>query len=121
MQRRILLCCGVSAWALSMQGAQASAGTPRRLQATMTDATIPLPPQPPAHSPGPNFQPAPMPNRDLQAPNGTSSGGTSFGPAIFTNRQQFGGEAFTPNSTVQGEQEKRLRPTPGFSLKVPLQ
>jgi hypothetical protein len=69
------------------------------------------------------FTPAPVPDLDLD-------GGFSTKPAparvelstrFYHERQSTVGDGYTPNSTVDTEQTKRMRPTPTFNLSVPLQ
>lgn len=75
----------------------------------------------PAPPPGRSYAPAPMPNRDLSAPQASASNDPQFGPSLFLPREQFRGDGFSPGSTAQSEQERRLKPTPGFRLSVPVQ
>lgn len=71
---------------------------------------------------GRRFEPAPLPNRDLNAPRATrTSNEPSLSPTLFTNHTQYRGDGFSPGSTPQGEQEHRLHPAAGFSLHMPLQ
>ena len=69
---------------------------------------------------GPIYEPAPLPNRDLSAPRAQgASNEPSLAPTLFTNKNQYRGDGFSPNSTAQSEQEKRLKPGAGFSLHMP--
>ena len=81
---------------------------------------LPLPPKPPSVASPSAFQPAPLPNRELSAPfaklDDTS---TSLAPTLFTNKDSYRGDGFIKGSTAQSEQERRVRPTPGFSLVMP--
>jgi len=72
-----------------------------------------------APKPGPNFEPAPTPNRDVSLPAARASNKPSFGPSLFTTRDQYRGDGFSPGSTAQSEQEKRVKPGAGFSLRMP--
>ena len=68
------------------------------------------------------YGPAPVPNRDLLAPSAPAEkASTQVAPTLFTTPRQTMGMAYPPSSTVQDEQEQRMRPTPGLSLLVPLQ
>ena len=96
------------------------------LQATPRDsALLPLPPAPPRvrpSSPGPTYDPAPTPNRDLDAPLGPrASGAPELAPGLFTRGQQYRGDGYSAGSTAQAEQERRARPGAGFKLRMPLQ
>lgn len=69
----------------------------------------------------PPFQPAPLPNRDLSTPQAPrASNEPSLAPTLFTTRTQFRGDGFSPGSTAQSEQERKLKPGAGFSLHMPL-
>ena len=89
--------------------------------------TAPLPdfPTPPKRSapvPAPTgYTAAPLPNQDADAPQTRASSDASIGPGIFSRRNQYRGEGFSPNSSAQIEQERRARPGGGISLTMPLQ
>lgn len=86
---------------------------------------LPLPPTPPRvrqPSAGPSYDPAPTPNRDLDAPLGPrASGAPELAPGLFTRGQQFRGDGYSAGSSAQSEQERRARPGAGFKLRMPLQ
>ena len=86
---------------------------------------LPVPPTPPrgkSTQPGPNYDPAPTPNRDLDAPQGPrASNAPELAPGFFTRGQQYRGDGYSAGSTAQAEQERRLRPGAGFKLRLPLQ
>ena len=70
---------------------------------------------------GPVFEPAPLPNRDLNAPaTARASNEPSLAPTLFTARTQYRGDGFSPGSTAQSEQERNVKPGAGFSLHMPL-
>jgi len=69
--------------------------------------------------PGPTFEPAPTPDRDVRLPTTRASDKPSFGPSLFTTPNQYRGDGFSPGSTAQAEQEKRTKPGAGFSLHMP--
>ncbi len=86
----------------------------------------PLPPLPPARPGVPAdprvFQPAPTPNRDLYAPLGPrASNAPEFGPEVYTRKDTYRGEGLTQGSSNQTSVDRRARPAPGFSLRMPLQ
>ncbi len=69
------------------------------------------------------FTPAPMPDLDQ---NDGSLGKTGpakveVTPGLFHRHENQTGDGFTPNSTIFGEQTKRLHPAPSLNLSVPLQ
>ncbi len=69
------------------------------------------------------FSPAPVPDIDQEDGTARKSGPQrmQLTPSFFKPREGPSGDGFTPNSTVYGEQTKRLLPTPGLNLNVPLQ
>lgn len=70
---------------------------------------------------GPVYEAAPLPNRDMSAPRAArASNAPTLAPTLFTTKNQYRGDGFSPNSTAQIEQEKRFRPGAGFSLHMPL-
>ena len=70
----------------------------------------------------PAYAPAPLPNRDLNVPRQlTSPSQTTLSPTLFTQRDRYRGDGFSTGSSPQNEQERRLRPGAGFSLRMPLQ
>jgi hypothetical protein len=87
------------------------------------DTMPPIVGGPPSAATHSAFSPAPVP--DLEQ----SSGGwrkaepsrVQLTPSFFHQREGVSGDGYTPNSTVFTEQTKRLRPTPGLNLNVPLQ
>jgi len=83
---------------------------------------LPLPSTPPA-SPGPRqFQPAPLPNRDYEAPAGPrASNSTELTPGVFTRKELYRGEGFSPGSTSAADTDRRAKPGAGFNLRMPLQ
>lgn len=75
-----------------------------------------------APAPSTRYQPAPLPNRSLAAPQfARGPAGPSLAPTLFTSQRQFRGDGFSPGSTAQGEQERNMRPSPGFLLHMPLE
>lgn len=68
-----------------------------------------------------DYAPAPIPNRDVNAPAGPrASNDPRFSPTIINRRDQYRGEALDPKSSSQVDQEHRLVPGAGFSLRMPL-
>jgi len=82
---------------------------------------IPVSPSPLSLSPkqGPAYEAAPLPNRDLSGPTTRASTEPHWSPSLFTTRNQYRGDGFSPGSTAQSEQEKRMKPGAGFSLHMP--
>ena|SRR5215471_11602248 len=71
-------------------------------------------------APAPGFTPAPVPNPDLIAPSRAQQPKPELAPQLFRPRSRYGGEGFTPGSTVDAEQNQNVRPVPGMNLSVPL-
>jgi hypothetical protein len=77
----------------------------------------------PASPAASGFTPAPVPDLDQDDGSFRKSGPSKVEvtPNLFHQRETKSGDGFTPNSTIFGEQTKRLRPAPGINLSVPLQ
>ena len=106
----------------SVAGAQTSRGLV--LQAQPNDSPLPRPP--PARPGAPvdprAFQPAPTPNRDLYEPLGPrASNAPELAPGVFTRQDTYRGEAMTQGSSSETSVDRKARPAPGFSLRMPLQ
>ena len=70
--------------------------------------------------PPPKYRPAPLPNRDLEAPNGPrAKTDASVAPSLITRGDTYRGEGFSKGSSPQNEQERRVKPGAGFNLTVP--
>lgn len=93
------------------------------LQAQPPASPLLPPPTKSQANPSPrDFQPAPLPNRDYEAPAGPrASNAPQVTPGLITRRELYRGEGFSRGSTSESETEKRVKPAPGFSLRMPLQ
>jgi hypothetical protein len=82
---------------------------------------LPVPPRPPLTVPPASpFEPAPLPNRDLEAPSGPpASNAPTLSPSLFNRSDQYRGDGYSRGSTAQTEQERRVRPGAGFNLRMP--
>ena len=70
---------------------------------------------------GPVYEPAPIPNRDVIAPARAQQGaGTQISPSLFSRRDGYRGDSFTKGETAQADQNRRMMPSAGFTLKMPL-
>lgn len=80
-------------------------------------------PLPRATSPWSGYTPAPMPNSDIDGPANRRSepSRSQLTPRLYLPHASYQGDGYTPNSTVQGEQQRRFHPAPAFNLSVPLQ
>ncbi len=100
------------------------------LQATpQGSALLPAPPARPLGTPtrpggqpGPNYDVAPTPNRDIDGPQAPrASNSPELAPGLFTRGQQYRGEGYSPGSSAQSAQERRAQPGAGFKLRLPFQ
>ena len=101
------------------------AAAPQKRALVMTVPASPglgLAPAPnPANSAPPGaLQPAPTPNRDIDAPFGeVSSNKPSVSPTLINRRDTYRGEGFSRGSSPSEEQDKRVKPGAGFNLRMP--
>ncbi|GAC1344482.1 MAG: hypothetical protein NVSMB18_22160 [Acetobacteraceae bacterium] len=102
----------------------AASPPPRSFSLVVPEDTslLPAPAPPPRRIvPASPYQPAPLPNRDLNAPLGPrASNAPSVAPKLFTRSDQYRGDGYAPGSTAQIEQERRVKPGAGFNLRMPL-
>jgi len=81
---------------------------------------LPLPPIPPDQQD--TSEAAPVPNSDTNQPTNLQvPRGAALAPTLMTPKYTYQGEAFLSGSTVQTEQNRKVRPVPGVNLTVPLQ
>ena len=67
------------------------------------------------------LQPAPTPNRDVEAPfAGPGSNQPTVSPTLINRRDTYRGEGFSRGSSASEEQDKRVKPGAGFNLRMPL-
>ncbi len=83
---------------------------------------LPIPSTPQSSPTSREFQPAPLPNRDYEAPAGPrASNSAELAPGVFTRKELYRGEGFSPGSTSAAETDRRAKPGAGFNLRMPLQ
>ena len=108
-----------------LAGAPAALGQGRGIVLQAQPPASPLLPVPatPRASPAPrDFQPAPLPNRDYEAPAGPrASNAPQVSPGLFTRKELYRGEGFSRGSTSESDTERRVKPGAGFNLRMPLQ
>ena len=77
----------------------------------------------PGPLPGGTFAPAPVPDIYATVPYAKPTGPAQaeVSANLFTTQKSYRGEGYLFGSTIQGQQERKFRPAPGFSLKVPLE
>jgi hypothetical protein len=83
-------------------------------------ARAPAPPPASSRPPGPVYEPAPLPNPNIAPPTRADSGGPEISPSLFNRSDQFRGDSFTKGDSAQSTQDRNLRPSPGFRLRMPL-
>jgi len=120
-RRRALLAAFALLSALPPAGAQEAAPAPRR----RAQRPLPLPPAPvpppelalgaPPTPPG--FEPAPVPNRDLEPPRVAQHDGPSLSPSIIQRRLPGRGQAAEGSPSLT--EERLFDPAPGARLRVP--
>lgn len=69
------------------------------------------------------FAAAPVPNLDEAAPVLRTLGPArpEVAPSLFRRTNTYRGEGFTTGSSAESEQTRRIAPTPGVNLSMPLQ
>ncbi len=115
--RRLARCLVMPGLAMLLAAASPSG---YNLQVPAPGSGLPVPPAPPAAGPPSKFQPAPTPNRDVELAKPRASNETTVAPSLFTRPNEYHGDGFSKGSTVQSEQERRVKPAAGFSLHMPL-
>ena len=69
------------------------------------------------------FAPAPLPDTEATAPilRPLGPAQAKFSPGLFNPGRSTRGDGYMPGSTVEGSEQKRFHPAPGFNMSVPLQ
>ncbi len=83
---------------------------------TQAPARVPTRPQ----QSGPVYEPAPLPNPDIAAPSRAESSGTELSPSLFNRHGGYRGDALPSNEFVESDENRRLMPSAGFKLRMPL-
>jgi hypothetical protein len=104
----------------------AEAATVSSLASPLPASALPVPPRPPL--PGEaeakdGFAPAPVPDPDVRWPRAdTEQPHTQVTPSLFDSpKDRAAGSGFLPGSAAQYDPDRRLHPSPGITVKVPLQ
>ncbi len=73
--------------------------------------------------PATGFTAAPVPNADIDAPVAIDANATqpSIKPTILRSTPVWRGDGYVPGSVANPDQSKKLTPSPGAILSVPLQ
>ena len=112
-----------SLWLLPAALILAAASPPRQITLTVPGdgfGSNPLGASRPAPT-ATRLEPAPLPDREVTGPAAGSGGasGPTVSPTVFANREQYRGDGFSRGSTAQAEQERNVRPSVGFKLRMP--
>jgi hypothetical protein len=68
----------------------------------------------------PAFQPAPVPDPDIDPPHGSARTEPSLTPALFSNSKVFDGDGYAPGSDPDTGLDKRRKPAAGLNWVVPV-
>jgi hypothetical protein len=68
----------------------------------------------------PAFQPAPVPNPDIDPPHGATHSEPSLTPALFSSSSVFEGDGYAPGSDPDSGLDKRRKPAAGLNWVVPV-
>jgi hypothetical protein len=66
------------------------------------------------------FQPAPIPDPDIDPPRGASARGPSLTPALFAHKEEFNGDGYASDSDPDHGLDKRRTPAAGLNWSVPV-
>ena len=69
---------------------------------------------------GPVYEPAPTPDPDVAAPSRAESSGTQLSPSLFNRRGGYRGDALSSSESVESDENRRMLPSAGFTLRMPL-
>jgi hypothetical protein len=83
------------------------------------EATLPVPPIPPAHPPV--DEAAPIPDADAHPPVTIASTDPSVGVELYRRERYDPSQGFVPGSQFQDSEDRKPIQTPGISVRVPLQ
>lgn len=99
-----------------------AAGPQRGLQLEVAPQgpLLPTPPRPAPPALASPYQPAPLPNRDIDTPRGPrASNETTVSPSLFNRNDTYRGEGFAPGSSAAAEQDRKVLPGAGINLRMP--
>ncbi len=110
-----------NSWLIALALPLMAAAPPRQLTLAVPSEALGQPLSAYGTSAAPQrYQPAPLPNRDLSGPTGPrASTEPTLAPTLFTSHERYRGDGFSRGSSVQGEQERNVKPPVGFSLHMP--
>jgi len=118
---------GAMVWSVGAHSAVAAPGnatsTPFQVAAISLggESALPAaPPEKPRLGVSGAFQPAPMPDPDIEAPSGGGSRGASLAPALFSHKEEFAGDGFAPASNADYGLDHRRAPAAGLNWSVPV-
>jgi hypothetical protein len=67
-----------------------------------------------------NFQAAPIPNQDVDAPPDASNPSAQVGPTLLSTKSLFQGDGYYHTSSQQNTLDARRQPAAGLGLSVPV-
>ena len=122
-----LLGFGAALWTMGVHGAAAAPDTTVAMPiqvsgaslASETSLPVPAPEKPKLGIAG-VFQPAPMPDPDVDPPSGASSHGPSLTPALFAHKEEFAGDGYSSASDADHGIDHRRAPAAGLNWSVPV-
>jgi len=106
---------------------RASIPTAHRAMAPLRSITLDgavLRTQTEAAPPGNALRPAPLPDRDLAAPEGgtlASQDEASVEPGLFNPQNHFSGDGYAPGSSIEADHNHRHSTGGGMNLSIPVQ
>jgi hypothetical protein len=74
----------------------------------------------PAVAAVPAFQPAPVPDPDIDPPHGGARSEPSLTPALFSSTRVFDGDGYSAGSDPDSGLDKRRKPAAGLNWVVPV-
>ena len=67
-----------------------------------------------------SYQPAPMPDPDIDPPHGAFARGPSLTPALFSHKEEFNGDGYAGASDPDHGLDHRRTPAAGLNWSVPV-
>ena len=119
MIRRML---ALAAVALPVMAASPPGFPPVVLSGPLNGVQAAPPPPPGAFYTG--YTAAPVPDQDMEAPNRVvqpDGNGVLTPSLLHAQKKHFQGDGYIQGSTVESDQQKRLKPAPGLNWSVPLE
>ncbi len=103
-----------------------AAASPPQTFSLQVSPDYPFTTQAPARAPtsskqaGPVYEPAPLPDPDVAAPSRAEGGGAQLSPSLFRRHDAYRGDALNQGELVESDENRRLMPSAGFTLRMPI-